>query len=117
MKLYKCYICGKKKTKENFGVDNKRYVGVSSRCKACKKGYEKEYRKKRNGYFKEYREKNKEKLRAKEKVRYAIKKGLMKIKPCEVCGGKAEAHHEDYSKPLDVLWLCHTHHMNVHKKI
>ena len=36
-------------------------------------------------------------------------------KPCKVCGDlNVEAHHEDYSKPLDVVWLCHKHHGVVH---
>ena len=30
--------------------------------------------------------------------------------PCQICGRKAEAHHYDYNKPLDVLWLCRSHH-------
>lgn len=36
-------------------------------------------------------------------------------KPCEVCGEKAEAHHDDYAKPLDVRWLCFKHHREWHK--
>jgi len=35
--------------------------------------------------------------------------------PCLVCGKDAEAHHPDYSQPLDVIWLCDTHHKEVHK--
>ena len=30
---------------------------------------------------------------------------------CEVCGIKnAEAHHDDYAKPLEIKWLCKGHH-------
>lgn len=50
-------------------------------------------------------------------VSSAIKCGRMVRKPCEVCGSKkSEAHHEDYSKPLEVNWLCRTHHMERHRK-
>ena len=37
--------------------------------------------------------------------------------PCIVCGDgkKVEAHHSDYSKPLDVDWLCSKHHALWHR--
>ena len=49
-------------------------------------------------------------------VSNAIRDGRLKKQPCEKCGADAHAHHEDYSKPLDVVWLCHTHHMERHRK-
>lgn len=45
----------------------------------------------------------------------AIRDGKLIRHPCEVCGAKAQAHHDDYSKPLDVRWLCSTHHAEWHK--
>ena len=46
----------------------------------------------------------------------AIRDGKLTRQPCEVCGEvKAQAHHDDYSKPLDVRWLCSTHHAEWHK--
>ena len=41
-----------------------------------------------------------------------------KILPCEVCGTREniEKHHEDYTKPLKVRWLCRKHHRELHKK-
>lgn len=46
----------------------------------------------------------------------AIRDGKLIPSPCEVCGAvKAQAHHDDYSKPLDVRWLCTTHHAEWHR--
>ena len=43
--------------------------------------------------------------------------GTIQKKPCEVCGKiDAVAHHDDYLKPLDVRWLCRTHHGIAHRK-
>lgn len=45
----------------------------------------------------------------------AIRSGELVPQPCEVCGTlKVEAHHDDYSKPLSVRWLCRPHHMQHH---
>jgi hypothetical protein len=48
-------------------------------------------------------------------VSVAKAKGTLKTQPCEVCGStvSVEAHHEDYSRPLDVRWLCNYHHRRV----
>lgn len=32
------------------------------------------------------------------------------------CGRLGQAHHRDYSKPVEVEWLCHRHHLEVHGK-
>lgn len=58
-----------------------------------------------------------EKYKAKRIFDSAVKVGKVKRKPCEECGNlKSEGHHEDYSKPLDVIWLCRLHHMVRHGK-
>ena len=50
-------------------------------------------------------------------VKYALKTGTITCGPCVVCGKtKAEAHHDDYSKPLKVRWLCRQHHNEHHQK-
>lgn len=68
-------------------------------------------------YMKKYRsvEKNKVKRRARRKVEYEIFMGRIKRKSCKKCGKKAHAHHEDYLKPLEIIWLCPKHHKEVHK--
>jgi hypothetical protein len=48
----------------------------------------------------------------------AVKDGKIIHQPCEVCGRQdSEGHHEDYSKPLEVIWLCSTHHAERHVQI
>jgi hypothetical protein len=46
-----------------------------------------------------------------------IKKGLLVKQPCEVCGviERVEAHHDDYTKPMDVRWFCGQHHKDHHR--
>ncbi len=44
----------------------------------------------------------------------AIRGGKLDRKPCEKCGKSAQAHHEDYTKPLEVVWLCSKHHSELH---
>lgn len=47
----------------------------------------------------------------------AIKMGVLVPRPCDVCGlTDVHAHHHDYSKPLEVRWLCRQHHMALHRK-
>jgi hypothetical protein len=42
---------------------------------------------------------------------------IVKPDTCEACGLKArlDGHHHDYSKPLDVEWLCRKCHVDRHK--
>jgi ribosomal protein S27AE len=46
----------------------------------------------------------------------AIRDGKLNRKPCEKCGTeKSQAHHDDYTKPLYVRWLCTKHHAEWHR--
>lgn len=47
----------------------------------------------------------------------AIAFGKLVKQPCEVCGvnENIDAHHDDYTDPLNIRWLCKTHHMQHHK--
>jgi hypothetical protein len=57
--------------------------------------------------------------RAARLVSEALKRGDLMKQPCEVCGStmRVEGHHEDYSKPLEVKWLCKLHHRQRHIEI
>jgi ribosomal protein S27AE len=48
-----------------------------------------------------------EKTKAYNAVARAVRSGRLVRQPCAACGHpKAQAHHDDYMKPLDVRWLC-----------
>lgn len=62
--------------------------------------------------------------RAQNKLEKAIARGEVVPRPCEVCGTEGtmadgrrlvQAHHDDYSRPLDVRWLCQPCHHEWHK--
>lgn len=56
-----------------------------------------------------------EKHKAREAVKRAKKSGKLISLPCCICGEtKVQAHHEDYSKPLEVKWLCSRCHHTQH---
>lgn len=61
---------------------------------------------------------NREKVNASAKLYYAILTGkITRPKFCSHCGwkGRIYGHHEDYSKPYDVRWLCGSCHKLLHK--
>lgn len=51
-------------------------------------------------------------------VKLALLDGTLVRGACESCGRKrgAEAHHDDYSRPLDVRWLCRKCHRAWHRQ-
>lgn len=56
-----------------------------------------------------------EKDTARRKFRKAVMRGILSKHPCAICGKiEAEGHHADYSKPLEVVWLCRKHHADLH---
>lgn len=50
-------------------------------------------------------------------TRRKVAQGKIQVLPCLICGEKAEAHHPDYSQPLDVVWLCRKHHLETHAMV
>jgi ribosomal protein S27AE len=61
---------------------------------------------------------NPEKYRAETAVGNAIRDGKLKRKPCVECGEKlhVHAHHDNYSRPLAVRWLCARCHRRAHMR-
>ena len=79
------------------------------------------YRQTPNGHAKasaagvRYRIKHPLKAWCRRQLNHAITAGKIKRQPCmNGCKAKAEAHHSDYSKPFDVLWLCRKCHRAWH---
>lgn len=57
-------------------------------------------------------ERNPEKRAAHIALNNAVRAGRVVKGPCEVCDstGRVHGHHDDYTKPLEVRWLCPAHH-------
>ncbi len=58
-----------------------------------------------------------EKLRARKAIDNRIQKGtLVRPTKCQRCGGSEniQAHHPDYSKPLEIEWVCSACHRSIH---
>ena len=56
------------------------------------------------------------KHRAQRRVRAAVRDGKIVRGPCEVCGTEpTDGHHDDYTQPLNVRWLCREHHAALHR--
>jgi len=132
-----CSRCGIEKHESEYQIRRASNDGLTASCKLCLKVYDKkrailphrvkareDYAKSPHGkeicgaVKKRWIDRNKEKHAAHWAIRNAIKRGKMQQKPCEKCGAqKAHAHHHDYSKPLDVVWLCPPHHKQAHALI
>lgn len=66
-------------------------------------------------YRKEYKIRFAPKIAAENAVWSMLLTGRIAKEPCEICGGEpADAHHDDYAKPLSVRWLCRVHHAEWH---
>ena len=131
-----CSCCGLQKSLPDFQMRKASKDGYTSSCKTCLNARdsarytkEREYRlAKHKDYMSTtegkaahakaalaWREMNSLKRAAHIILGNAVKYGKVKKQLCWVCGGLAEAHHPDYSKPLDVVWLCSQHHKDTHK--
>lgn len=69
-------------------------------------------------YAREHRKLYPEKEKAHNITKNAIRSGrIIKPESCAICHKvcKVQAHHEDYSKPLEIIWLCRSCHGLVHR--
>lgn len=144
--MKRCFKCGESKPLAAFYTHPRMADGHLNKCKECaKKDAMNHYHsltekrivspEKRLAYYLTRKDKpgRKEvvrKARARSRARYpektkaqtaasnAIRDGRLIPMPCEICGSanKVQGHHDDYSKPLEVRWLCFKHHLAVHGK-
>jgi hypothetical protein len=58
------------------------------------------------------------KINARRIASHYQERGKLIKQPCAVCGDpNSQKHHPDYSKPLEVIWLCPDHHHELHRKL
>ena len=68
-------------------------------------------------FWAQWHENRRLKLNCRNRTMYALKTGkLTKPDACSKCGSleKIEAHHDDYTKSLEVRWLCFVCHRQHH---
>lgn len=127
-----CTKCGETKPTSEFGKRSD-FDTLRSHCKECTREAAKARRhrtseatraKARRNYARnaekikatrgEWKRQNREKSRAHSAVEYAVKTGkLVRPEACEECtddSSQIHGHHDDYSRQLEVRWLCPTCH-------
>lgn len=131
MKTKKCTKCYIEKRLDEFSVSRGFY---KSWCKPCTSAHERARRKgpqgdrvrmldrrrKRKQWSGKRKPSDPRKIHAMQMAKMALRYGFIK-KPdvCSDCGmpKRILAHHPDYSKPIDVVWLCHLCHCKAHREI
>jgi hypothetical protein len=126
METKTCNRCNQAKPIEEFARNKGMADGRLNQCTACRYRYKykagqtkrkrtsEQLRRDRNKYRAKYPEKRK----AANAVAWAIFTGKLKRQSCEVCGKPhAQAHHDDYTKLLEVRWLCANHHTKWHAEL
>ena len=131
-----CFKCSATKPLTEFYRHPQMGDGHLGKCKECTKrdvgeryrvawddkvAYERERRRRPPGHGAKrdrlHRQRHPDRAAARTAVARALRSGQLQRKPCEECGAvKAQAHHEDYSRPLDVRWMCRACHMIEHGK-
>jgi len=112
-RLGKCKECTKSDVRANRRLKHEEYCGYDRMRDATP-----ERRKMKLVWQRNHRIRNPGKASARDALLWAIETGKIERQPCSVCGcKKSEGHHADYSRPLDVKWLCRVHHMEEHGKM
>jgi hypothetical protein len=127
-----CFKCLVSKPFEEFYKHSKMKDGHLGKCIECTKTDVREHRansdsvraydRKRGSrrsleHTQKYRAENPEKYKAHTMVNTALRTGkLMKPAACSSCPSefKLHAHHDDYSRPLEIRWLCARCHAKWH---
>jgi len=134
-----CFKCNTVKPLDEFYKHSMMADGHLNKCKECTKSdvskhrsinierireYDKRRaelpeRKRHNAVVsKAWRAEDARRHRAHSRVSRAIRSGVLKREPCCRCGSeKTLAHHEDYDKALEVMWLCQPCHKQRHKEL
>jgi hypothetical protein len=135
----KCFKCNAIKPLEDFYRHAAMADGRLNKCKYCAKKdagkhridniervreYDRERAKSPHraklaaGITRIWRAEDKRRQAAHSAVARAVRSGNLTKKPCARCGDeKSVAHHEDYDKKLDVIWLCTPCHKQRHKEL
>jgi hypothetical protein len=137
MELKTCFKCNMLKPRGEFYSHPKMADGLLGKCKECarsdiaanrrdpEKGERiRAYDRKRGNrqspeYSRAYASRYPEKHAARSALANAVRGGkIAKPKSCQQCGagGRIHGHHHDYTKPLDVQWLCPPCHGLQHRK-
>ena len=130
----KCFKCGERKPLTAFYAHPNMLDKHLNKCKECTKTDVRGNREKniehfraydrsrgnrhKKGYAAKYRKKYPVKYKAVNMISNAIRANKLFKEPCELCGctENIHAHHDDYSKPLNIRWLCAAHHRQWHVK-
>lgn len=133
--LKRCPGCSEYKPVTEFNRNRASVDGLQYRCKPCqidanrtwaerhpevrRATLHRQYLRERVHGRRESKESPPEKRRAHKNVERAIRAGhLTRPDACPRCGtdrSPVHAHHEDYSRPLDVQWLCARCHGRLHR--
>jgi hypothetical protein len=110
--LNKCIECTKKDSRDREILCGKqRYLEYKEGKGQTPKEKERLLEAQRRG-----RTKNPEKAKARNAVSNALRDGKIIRYPCNCGNIKSQAHHKDYSKLLEIDWLCRKCHLAEHDK-